>query len=298
VKKEKAKAKGRPIPLGKSMLGVVALGLCLGAALAWMKQRPSPKKREAVQHLPENFPGTVFPDTVLPETLSPLLFPEASAPPLVEEAPSAPGLPAAMEGLPLYPGSMPQGFEASVIADGKLLKMARFFTQDSVAQLRAFYEKEFRRRGVHLVSHEFSPVAGYIGYMDWLSEELHLISYIRQGSQTLAFPSRSRPSLRGQGELPAGIPAHPRASLAKTVSFVEPEGRQRLSYSARIADERLESVWQFYREALLSGGWQTTQEREEEGRNTLEAANERWVVNVALEQKPGSVGVYVLLMGR
>lgn len=266
------------------MLGVVALGACLGVGLAWMERRAEQKKLEAIQQMPDK--------------LSPMLFPEASLAPLEETQPKS-GPPPAMEGLPIYPGSMPQGFDAAVVADERPIEMARFFTDDSVEQLRAFYEREFRLRGLSFVSHEFGPFAGYIGYMDWLSEELHLVSYIRQGSQTLVFPSRSRPSQRSEdGKLPAGVPVHPKASLAKTIAFLEPEGRHRISYSAIIADERLASVKQFYREALVAGGWRGIQEKEEGGRSSLEAANEQRMVNFSFEQKQSDVGVYLLLMGQ
>jgi len=279
----KGKQKLRQIPIGKSMLGVVALGACLGVGLAWMEWRAEAKKLEAIEQMPD--------------TLSPLLFPKAPEVSPLEETQAEPSLPTAMEGLPVYPGSMPQGFDSIVVADGRPLEMARFFTEDSVEQLRAFYEKEFRLRGFHILSHEFSPFAGYIGYMDWLNEELHLVSYIRQGRQTMAFPSRSRPAERSEeGELPAGIPVHPKASQAKTIAFVEPEGSRRISYSASIADESVASVQQFYQKALREGGWGGLQEKEDGGRHSLEASREQRMVNFSFEQREREVGVYMLLM--
>jgi len=282
----KGKQKLRQIPIGKSMLAVAVLGACLGVGLAWMERRSEEKKLEAIRQIPD--------------TLSPVLFPEAavaSAPP--EETHVEPSLPAAMEGLPVYPGSMPQGLDSMVVADGNPIEMARFFTEDSVEQLRAFYERAFQHHGLQVISHEFSPFAGYIGYMDWLNEELHLVSYIRQGSQTLVFPSRSRPSQRSEeGELPAGVPVHPKVSLAKTIAFLEPEGRRRLSYSASIAGESLESVQQFYREALAAGGWRGIEEREEGSRRNLEAANEQMAVNFSFEKRENEISVYLLLMGQ
>jgi hypothetical protein len=269
--------------IAKSMLGVVVLGACVGVGLAWLERRSGEKELEAILQAPEK--------------LSPVLFPEALPAP-VEELPE-PGLPAAMERLPVYPGSMPQGLGSTVVADGKPIEMARFFTEDSVEQLRAFYEREFRIRGIHFVSHAFSPYAGYIGYMDWLNEELHLVSYIRQGSQTLVFPSRSKPTQQQEEEpLPAGVPVHPKASLAKTVAFLEPEGGSRISYFASVANESLASVKQFYQEALAAQGWGGIQEKEEGGRSSLEASKEQMVVNFSFEQKQDEVRVYLLLMGR
>ena len=280
-----AQGRFRQIPLGKSMLGVAAVGACLGTALAWMEQRKQEEKLEAIRQMPD--------------TLSPVLFPEAAPLPPVETAQAEPGLPAAMEGLPVYPGSLPQGFESAVIADGKPIEMARFFTEDSPEQLRAFYEQAFRRRGLHVLSHEFSPFAGYIGYMDWLQEELHLISYIRQGSQTMVFPSRSRPSERFEGaQLPAGVPVHPNVSLAKSIAFLEPEGGHRISYSATVAGESLESVRQFYKEALAASGWKAPKESQEGNRSTLEVATERMAANFSFEQTEEGVGIYLLLMGK
>ncbi|MCL2012349.1 MAG: hypothetical protein FWG75_06145 [Cystobacterineae bacterium] len=273
------------LPIGKSLLGVAVLGACLGVGLAWMERRSDEEKLESILQAPE--------------ALSPVLFPEAPPAPLEEETESPPPLPVAMQGLPVYPGSTPQSFHSTVLADGKPVEMAWFSTTDTPAQLRAFYEKEFKLRGLHHVSHEYSPFAGYMGYMDWFEEELHLVSYIRQGEQTMVFPSRSRPASEVEGEqLPEEVPVHPRASVAKTIIFVEPEGQSRLSYSALVENHSLLEVKQFYKEALLAKGWKNIQEKEEGGRSNLEASNERMVANFSFEPKQNNVGIYLLLMGK
>jgi len=284
----KGRQKLRQIPIVQSMLAVVGLGACLGVGLAWMQWRAEEKKLKEVQQIPEK--------------LSPVLFPEASSPPLLpsEEPQPQPELkvPSAMERLPVYPGSLPQAFD-SVVADGKPIDMAWFSTEDSVEQLRAFYAKEFALRGIFFVSHEFSPYAGYIGHIDWANQELHLVSYIRQGRQTMVFPSRSSPAQQMEGgQLPEGVPVHPKASLAKTIAFFEPEGRQRLSYSATVPNESLASVKGFFQEALLAKGLKNIQEKEERGRVSLEASNEQRVLNFSFEQKQNDVGIYLLLMGQ
>jgi len=288
LKKKGGEGRGG-FPLGKSLLGVVLLGAAIGLGLAWLERRREAKEMEAILEVPEK--------------LSPLLFPEAAlgAPPLGVGGAQPKALPAAMEGLPVYPGSLPQGFRSAVMADGAFLEMAWFSTVDSVEQLRAFYEREFGLRGLFFVAHEFSPFAGYIGYMDGLSEELHLVSYLRQGGQTLVFPSRSKPMERAEGAgLPEGIPLHPQARGVKTVSFFEPEGGSRISYVATVEGQGVERLRVFYKEALEAGNWRGIEAKEGPagGRISLEAEDGRRSIHLSFEQRAGDVRVYVLLMGK
>jgi len=199
---------------------------------------------------------------------------------------------AAVEGLPQYPGAF-----VRPISSGAQLNVAWFATKDSVDQVLSFYEKEFTAKGLIPVSYQFSPVSGYAGYLDFGDHRMHLVSVLRQGDETLVFPSTSYPKkmLEGGASPPAGVPNI--AGAEGAVSFDLGGGGSRQVWLATYPGQSLDEVAAAWSRGLAGNGWDVKR-ADEGGEARLEADRAEGSLQVAIRKDPSAkIAVYVTTAG-
>lgn len=162
----------------------------------------------------------------------------------------------ATEGLPQYPGANVRSLSDQLSAQGVEMNIAWFSTKDEVGKVLSFYAKKFDEEHKVATAHLFSEKAGYVGYMDTDTRRMHLISAIRQGKETVVFPSSSYPGkmLEGKGQLPPSLPTV--AGAEGNLAFDFGDG-QRLSkmWLAMVRQKTLRQVIDQYKQALTEKGW-------------------------------------------
>lgn len=208
----------------------------------------------------------------------------------------------AVEGLPPYPGAVPANLLAQPEGVGGEMQVAWFMTDDEPDDVIYFYEKEFAAKGLPFTSHFFSKASGYVGYAEPNGERMHLLLAVKQGQQTVVFPSSSYPrkllaSL--QQSLPPEVPQLPGTSSAMVFDFDEKTLAQK-SFVATVEGKTVEEVVAWYRESFAQKGWQVGQPgTNSAGEATLEAslAAQAKHANLTIRREKASVTVYLTLSG-
>jgi hypothetical protein len=136
----------------------------------------------------------------------------------------------AVSGLPPYKDAVPISLSKDMEVFGMPMAVAWFATRDTPDQVISFYEETLFEAGFPVVSHRFGPASGYAGWLDYFTGEMHLISAVVQGNETLVFASLSEPEklLLGPDPWPAEVP--------------RPEGLERIS-NVKIGSEGLTHQW-------------------------------------------------------
>ncbi|MHB8874329.1 MAG: hypothetical protein ACYC8T_11635 [Myxococcaceae bacterium] len=159
-------------------------------------------------------------------------------------------------GLPPYKDAVPEAIGADYLGGKAPIAVAWFMTRDPPEQVIGFYAKAFKDKGLPILSHQYSANAGYVGYMDPKTEEVHLISVIAQGGETAVFPSSGQMShfAAGDSKVPDLLP-HPADAVGTTVLQFRSEGSTQLSVSASVPDRSLDQVAEFYEKGFEAKGW-------------------------------------------
>jgi hypothetical protein len=159
-------------------------------------------------------------------------------------------------GLPPYKGAVPEALAADYLGEKTPIAVAWFTTQDRPAQVLGFYAKAFAEKNLPVLKHDYSAFAGYVGYVDPKTDEVHLISVIAQGGETMVFPSSGRMSDFGKGDskVPDFVP-HPADAQGTTVMKFRSEGAMQLSVSASVPDGSVDGVADFYEKGFVAKGW-------------------------------------------
>lgn len=218
------------------LLAAAGVGLVLGVAL----------QRSGV----EAVPGFAAPEPRGPRFEAPGKTPEGP--------PGTPAPRAALAGLPPYPGARPQGFGAGLEAQGTPLALAWFETDDPPDAVLGFYAKALAEADLDPVTDRFGTGAGYVGYHDPRSGEMHVVTVVPQDGRTLVFPSAGRPQdmVGGEAAVPDDLPRHPDAVDEVVLGF----GASQVSVAARV-HQGLDDVVRFYRAALRDKGWRLDDDR-------------------------------------
>lgn len=161
---------------------------------------------------------------------------ESSQPAVAMGAVASEVEPAALEQIPHYPESNPRQLSRQM--QGEQLNAAWFATAASAAEVIAFYEKQFAAQGKWWLSHRFNEHAGYVGWLDADTRQLHLVSVMASGGESYVFPSTSFPEKYSRGETwPEGM-----ARAGHTPSVAKETCAQRCqslaSMTARVCGER------------------------------------------------------------
>jgi hypothetical protein len=271
----------RPGPI----LGAAAV-LGIGAGM-FLSRQADLEEHMALEHMArvvEDLPPTQFPAPPQPSKKGPTFNTRA------------------VEGLPPYPGAVPSNLLSQGEGVGGEMQIAWFTTDDEPEDVVYFYEKDFASKGIPFVSHFYSKAAGYVGYAEPNGERMHLLLAIKQGQQTVVFPSSSYPRkllASMQNSLPPEVPQLPGTSSAMMFDFDEKTLAQK-SFIATVEGKTVEEVVAWYKESFASKGWQVGQAgTNAAGEATLEASLTAQAKHASLtiRRDKASVTVYLTLSG-
>jgi hypothetical protein len=170
----------------------------------------------------------------------------------------------ALSHFPPYPrGTRPEVLAADYLGADVPIAVAWFSTQDRPDQVLAYYNSTLLDAGLPTVGDRQSEHAGYVGYWSPASEEVHLVSVMEQGGETLVFVSSGRMArlLEGPPKVPQWIPLPPDAEDASALTF-KLEGGTQYTVSARVAEGSVPEVMEFFQKALGERGWSVQRVRD------------------------------------
>jgi hypothetical protein len=237
----------------------------------------------------------------LVESLPPTRFPMPPAEPKTRRSDFR-----AVEGLPPYPGAMPQKLLSQEDGVGGEMRIAWFETQDTPDDVIYFYEKAFADQGILFVSHFFSEKAGYVAYASPDKERMHMIFALREYGKTTVFPSSSNPGkllASLNSPLPPEVPQLPGTSTSMVFDFDEKALAQK-SFIATVEGKTVEEVTQWYADTFKSKGWQVKPPgKNSMGEATLDAnlparaESPPKSASLTIRRDKASVTVYLTLSG-
>lgn len=240
----------KPVSRGWSfgwlLLGTAVVGIVGGAILGGMGEDLAPEvvaEREVAKMMPRPAP---------PEPGDPM-------------APS----PASLSGIPPYPGVYPRRLIDKAELQATPVAISWFSTQDSTAAVLDFYEKAFRAEGRRPFSQRRGPDMGYVAWLDAHPDAgpgagvLHMVSAMKQFSQTMVLISASRPDLamNANPQIPQGLELPPNSSEPQVVNIGESLVASQIVY-ARTLNLGPPEVVQFFRAQFEKKGFVVSEEAE------------------------------------
>lgn len=205
----------------------------------------------------------------------------------------------ATEGLPPYKDAVPQPLAADYLGENAPIAAAWFRTRDPAEAVLSFYQGAFADAGIPMVGERTGPSSGYVGYLNPRTREVHLITAITEGGETMVFPSVGNvQGLKGSGStFPEGVP-HPKDARAPTVLTFHREGQVEVSVMSTVGAETLRQLVDFYRQAFPAQGWSVDAVHEQGDEATLEASRGASKITTLLRRRsPDEVDLYVRLIG-
>ncbi|HYH98535.1 hypothetical protein [Hyalangium sp.] len=191
----------------------------------------------------------------------------------------------ATQGLPPYKQALPQALAADYMGPDSRIAVAWFTTRDAPEEVLGFYREVLGEAGLPVLSHRYDTSAGYVGYRGPGSSELHLVSALRHGEETLVLLSSAHGSSLPQAQreqmpwdlpMPAGV-RHP------WVMNLKVEGRVRSTAMIEARGARVNDLVDFYLRTFKAQGW------------TLEHPAERLGDQVFLSARRGPARVSTLI---
>jgi hypothetical protein len=137
--------------------------------------------------------------------------------------------PLSMRGIPPYPGVYPRRLIKQASAQGAQMSVSWFSVQDPAPVVLDFYKKAFAAEGRDVVAQQMGENMGYVAWLETQPDAggtaagvLHMVSAMKQFSQTIVLVSASRPDMSmGQPVLPEGIELPPASSAPQLVQMGE-----------------------------------------------------------------------------
>lgn len=259
-----------------------ALGIAGGVGLSFHRQQQAEQEIARI--------------AAAPTQLDPVRFPEARGPAPV----SAPSLnPLSVDGIPAYPSAKASDLLAQPPGHGSELQAAWFVTPDPPDVVLGFYEGRFSDMQVPWITHRYSQHAGYVGFLEYKTGRLHLVSVMRQGDQTVVFPSTSYPArlLNATVQDLPDVPRHPRTRKSMVFDFDE-KVLAKSSWFGLLERETVAEAVAWYRTALAEKGWTVGQAVVlPSGEGKLEASRTGAKASFTLRRDKQDVSVYVTLSG-
>jgi hypothetical protein len=199
---------------------------------------------------------------------------------------------------PPYPrGSRPQVLAADYLGPRAPIAVAWFSTRDSPRQVLEHYHQRLVEAGLPVIDQRHGGQAGYVGYWSPATEEVHLVSTLAQGGETLVFVSTGqvRPLLEGPGKAPEWLPLPARLERSLTLTL-DMEGATQFLVSGTVPDSTLDAVESSLRTTLHEQGWRVDEARRP-GAQALELEVWRDGLRgmVTLHRAPHAAGVQVHL---
>jgi hypothetical protein len=204
-------------------------------------------------------------------------------------------------GLPPYKDAVPQPLAADYLDPGSRIAAAWFMTRDTPEAVLGFYERALLEAGLPLVKHRYNANAGYVGYMEPHTQQLHLVSVLAQGGETTVFVSYGQVAsfLESQGgQVPADLPLPANAQQPVVLTF-QGEGRVRYSVMSEVQEARVEDLAAFYRKSFEERGWKLEDLTQDAADATQLMASRGDVRATAMVQQRGQgVRLYLTLDGQ
>jgi hypothetical protein len=198
----------------------------------------------------------------------------------------------ATQGLPPYKDVIAQPLAADFLGAQSPIAVAWFTTADTPQAVLDFYQGALVDAGLPPVQHRYNANAGYVGYLMPDTQQMHTVSVMAQGGETVVLVSAGRVDafIANQGDVPPGVPLPPGTPQPMVLAFRE-EGRVRHTIVAELEPEQLPGLRAFYQQALEPKGWRLEEEAEgasgpqflfRRGSSQLSAAAQREEANVRL----------------
>ncbi|MDC0711807.1 hypothetical protein POL68_25280 [Stigmatella sp. ncwal1] len=162
----------------------------------------------------------------------------------------------ATQGLPPYKDAVPQALASDFLGPNAPMAAAWFVTEDPPQEVLDFYQGTLLDAGLPTYRYSYNANAGYVGYMEPDTEEMHTVSVLLQGEQTAVFVSAGKVAnlVDNPAPMPSGVTLPPGAGKPMVLSFRQ-EGRTRYVITAELAPEHADGLVPFYRGALEPQGW-------------------------------------------
>lgn len=108
--------------------------------------------------------------------------------------------------LPGYPGARLAPLSDHLELGGMPIDAWWFEVADSPEQVLGYFQEALAKLGIPSVAHRYGPAAGFVGYLQMPSDELHLVSVLREQGSTRVFVSASQPRRHGAASSqPSGL---------------------------------------------------------------------------------------------
>lgn len=192
----------------------------------------------------------------------------------------------AVAGLPPYPGAHPLPAGPKTELAGTTVELGWFETNDPVGQVLGYYEGTFLDAGYPIVGKRYGDGAGYTGYRDPQTHELHLISAMQQGQHTLVFPSRSKVTMQGQQTPPPEL-SLPEGAQRVVVMTSKREGAEHVSVFGVVPNRSEAEVLGFYRSRWAANGFAIDDGAPSGDGLQLSARKDAAAVRVLVRKQPG-----------
>lgn len=168
----------------------------------------------------------------------------------------------ALSNFPPYPhASRPEVLAADYLGPESPIAVAWFSTEDTPAQVLSHYNGTLLDAGLPVIGERYSEHAGYVGYWSPATQEVHLVSALAQGGETMVFVSSGRVE-PGREEaatrVPEWIPLPPEVSETTALTFLM-EGATQYAVSGRVEAGTVLEVAESFQRAFGERGWSVGQ---------------------------------------
>ncbi|SEL03834.1 hypothetical protein SAMN05444354_103373 [Stigmatella aurantiaca] len=162
----------------------------------------------------------------------------------------------ATQGMPPYKDAIPQPLAADFLDENSPIAVAWFMTPDAPSAVLDFYQAALMDAGLPPVQRRYNANAGYIGYWMPDTQQMHTVSVLAQGEETMVLVSAGKVEsfIANHGKVPPGVPLPPGARDPMVLSFRE-EGQVRHSIVTELGQEQVEGLRAFYQQTLEPQGW-------------------------------------------
>jgi predicted enzyme related to lactoylglutathione lyase len=265
---KQSKEGGRGVSFGLILLITAVVGTVAGAVLGGVVgSGPSP---EAMEEIAQKEIERVVPRGA----------------PTNEVDPMAPD-PASLSGIPPYPGVYPRRLAKYAMAQQGPMSISWFSTQDPWNGVLDFYEQAFRAEGRKTFTHR----RGEMGYVAWLDAHydaglgagvLHMVTAMRQFSQTVVLISASRPDLmmNSSAVLADGLQLPPNSSEPQSLTMGDSATASQVVY-ARALNLSPQQVVDHFAAQFKQGGFEVVEQSQTAGQSGITGKRGKLTVNVA-----------------
>ncbi|MBN2496261.1 MAG: hypothetical protein JXR96_16835 [Deltaproteobacteria bacterium] len=166
-------------------------------------------------------------------------------------------------GLPSYPESAPVRIDGGLKTNNVPLSARTFRTPDDIRTVMAYYHRSLKARGLEVVSHNFGPNKGYVGYYDPASETMRLATVMADTNTGGALIILSSMNPKSLVEKPITIPADlpTVATPLQVVTNESEDARGRSRTVSFVAQGNIEKVTAELLSSAQEKGWHAARDQ-------------------------------------